>query len=329
MSKKTKSDKSCVVALGVVRSFERMGIQTGSEKGSEGGIEEPQLTQVYNYLLSSELFSVYRDAFEGLTGHTLSLIHKNVKETPSAESGRCNNEYCSILLDSNVCSKRCVDHTINLARNAQKKSFTESCEGNITTSLIPVKVKNAVVAYLRAGQIKLESKVCAEGLIDELASKLPESVVDDLRESFANLPELDRETYVNQLVVLGAFSMQLSQISAKILEGQSSNSIITDKCKLYIAKHLGDKICLDEMAQYVGVTNSYMCKQFKKFTGLTLVEYINLHRIDLAKKKLASGVEMKIIDLAYACGFQSLSQFNRTFQKFVSQSPSQYREENR
>ena len=60
---------------------------------------------------------------------------------------------------------------------------------------------------------------------------------------------------------------------------------------------------------------------------MTIVEYINVHRIELAKQELKDDPEQKIIDIAYSCGFQSLSQFNRTFQKFAGCSPTKYREQ--
>ena len=57
---------------------------------------------------------------------------------------------------------------------------------------------------------------------------------------------------------------------------------------------------------------------------MTFTEYVNRKRIELAKGEL-KNTEKQITEIAYAVGFQSLSQFNRCFLKFVGESPRQYR----
>jgi AraC-like DNA-binding protein len=61
------------------------------------------------------------------------------------------------------------------------------------------------------------------------------------------------------------------------------------------------------------------------FTGMTFTEFTNRHRIELAKNELKQSTK-PITEIAYFVGFQSLSQFNRSFCKFAGESPREYRQ---
>jgi len=68
----------------------------------------------------------------------------------------------------------------------------------------------------------------------------------------------------------------------------------------------------------------YFCKQFRKATGLSFTEFVSRTRIEKAKNLLLNP-NLHITEIAYAIGFQSLTQFNRTFKKIMGQSPTDYR----
>ena len=65
----------------------------------------------------------------------------------------------------------------------------------------------------------------------------------------------------------------------------------------------------------------------ERATGMTLTEYVNRRRIEWAKRKLLNP-QARVTEVAYDVGYQSLSQFNRSFLKYVGESPSRFREHN-
>ena len=81
---------------------------------------------------------------------------------------------------------------------------------------------------------------------------------------------------------------------------------------------------LDLVAKEVNISSFYFCKIFKQATGLTLTEHVNRQRIEWAKKKLLDR-EVRVTEVAFDVGYQSLSQFNRSFSKIVGESPTEYR----
>jgi AraC-like DNA-binding protein len=59
-------------------------------------------------------------------------------------------------------------------------------------------------------------------------------------------------------------------------------------------------------------------------TGINFVDYVARTRIEKARNLLLNP-NRRVSEVAFEVGFQSLSQFNRTFKKVVGQSPRDYR----
>ena len=75
-----------------------------------------------------------------------------------------------------------------------------------------------------------------------------------------------------------------------------------------------------------GMNSSYLCRAFKQYTGVTLMEYLNMRRIQAAMIHLRS-TDDKIIQIAFESGFNDLAYFNRKFRTITGKTPTQYRAE--
>jgi len=84
-----------------------------------------------------------------------------------------------------------------------------------------------------------------------------------------------------------------------------------------------NKITVEEVAQLCNMTKPAFCRYFKKATGNTFISFLNQYRISQAKRLLLTG--KNISETCYACGFESLSYFNRTFKKVTGENPSEFR----
>ena len=58
---------------------------------------------------------------------------------------------------------------------------------------------------------------------------------------------------------------------------------------------------------------------------MTLTEYVNRRRIEWSKVKLMEP-DSRVVEVAFDVGYQSLSQFNRCFRKYVGVSPTRFRQ---
>jgi AraC-like DNA-binding protein len=92
----------------------------------------------------------------------------------------------------------------------------------------------------------------------------------------------------------------------------------------FIHKNYRYPLSLESLADRFSISLYYLSHQFKRITGFTLVNYIQMTRIRNAQELLLY-TDLKIKDIVGRCGFTSLSQFNRVFNKICGSSPSEYR----
>ena len=96
------------------------------------------------------------------------------------------------------------------------------------------------------------------------------------------------------------------------------------KTRKFIEEYSGEELSLRRVAKAVNIHPNYLSERFKQVTGMNFVEYVALTRFEKACKLLHDG-GLRISDIAFAAGFQSLSQFNRVFKKLCGKSPTQFR----
>jgi len=104
-------------------------------------------------------------------------------------------------------------------------------------------------------------------------------------------------------------------------DGQRFQSVIE-----YITLNYQHPILLEEVAEHIHLSPTAFCRYFKNRTGKSFLQYLNHYRISLARKLLIEG-QLKIQEIAFECGFGSLSHFNKHFKKLTGTAPKVYRSE--
>ena len=89
-------------------------------------------------------------------------------------------------------------------------------------------------------------------------------------------------------------------------------------------KQFSNHVSLKEVADLIYMTESNFCKFFKKSTSITFSNYLNELRINAVCKLLLYSDD-NIKNIAYSCGFESLSYFNRVFLKKKHMPPKEFR----
>jgi AraC-like DNA-binding protein len=103
-----------------------------------------------------------------------------------------------------------------------------------------------------------------------------------------------------------------------------NNASRVDKVISYINSNYNRQISLDEIASFASMNATAFCRFFKKETGKSLKSFMLDMRIGYACKLLTMN-EMNISQISLACGFETISHFNKTFRKVAGYSPSEYR----
>jgi len=96
------------------------------------------------------------------------------------------------------------------------------------------------------------------------------------------------------------------------------------KIAVYIAQNYLNPIKAADIGKAVGLHPDYANSIFKKSFGYTLREYILEERISQAQRKLIT-TDMNITEIAFACGFNSISRFNAAFLKINRCTPREFR----
>lgn len=90
----------------------------------------------------------------------------------------------------------------------------------------------------------------------------------------------------------------------------------------YIQENLAEPLCLDEISAKFFISKHYLCRLFKRATGVSVMEYIIQSRVDLACHYLKQGYSVQ--RAGELSGFSDNSHFIRTFGRITGDSPGKY-----
>jgi|SRR6266851_2557452 len=113
--------------------------------------------------------------------------------------------------------------------------------------------------------------------------------------------------------------------SPKIYRGGLAPSRLRKVTELVHAK-MEDDLTLEEMAESVELSIPHFSQMFRKSTGQSPHQFVLRHRVERAKEILRTP-EMRVLDVAVACGFKTQQHFARVFRQMCGVSPTEYRME--
>jgi len=91
-----------------------------------------------------------------------------------------------------------------------------------------------------------------------------------------------------------------------------------------LSSHCDQSWTLAQMAELCGIRRTRLSIVFQKLTGSTPMEYLGRLRMERAKTLLRE-TDIKVIDIAFECGFNSSQYFANTFKATTGMTPSEYR----
>lgn len=108
---------------------------------------------------------------------------------------------------------------------------------------------------------------------------------------------------------------------------QKKSSILSKpvvQCVDYIYSHIKERITVAMLAEYTGLSESYLSRVFKQNLGISISDYIREKKIEKATHLLRYS-DKSIIDIANYLSFSSQSHFIQTFENFTGMTPKKYR----
>ena len=190
-----------------------------------------------------------------------------------------------------------------------------------------MRLGDRLIGFLQTGQIF--RKAPTERQFQESVKLAAEWGVDagcrELRKAYFGTRVVPGEQHAAVVKLLSMFAQHLSMLSNQILiQRDTAESPTIAKAKAFIREHHTERLCLAQVAQFVNTSSCHFCKSFKKCTGLKFTDYVSLIRLEDSKKLLLNP-HLRVSEIAYQVGFQSLTHFSRVFRNKLGQSPTRYR----
>lgn len=97
-----------------------------------------------------------------------------------------------------------------------------------------------------------------------------------------------------------------------------------EKVRVFCSCNYAREITLDKMAAYVGMNKSAFCTFMRRYTGMSLSEFVNEIRLERAMEMLLH-TDKSITTIAYDVGFANVTYFNRLFRDRYKCTPKSVR----
>jgi AraC-like DNA-binding protein/ligand-binding sensor protein len=281
--------------------------------------------QLIDMLRRSRLFRDYESVFTKATGLPLAL--RPVDYWQLEHQGKKNeNPFCALLAERPASLSVCLRAHEQMIRHTGDLPHTVTCPFGLTETAVPIKLGEQTIGYLRIGQVlrHLPAKSDTTKVSREL-ERCGVRFAGEIRKAWEKNPLISPDKYNAIVRLLSFFADQLSALSNQLVtEKSNAEPPLVLRAREYIDKHKTEELSLSDVAKASGASVFHFCKVFHKATGLKFTDYVARVRLEDARARLLNP-NLRVSEIAYDVGFQSLTQFNRTFKRVFGQSPSEFR----
>ena len=277
-------------------------------------------------LASSKIYQDYERAFTEATGLPVTL--RPVESWQLPHHGRRNeNRFCQMLAQKSRACGACLQVQESLSETAAQEPQTVVCGIGMCDTAIPVRLGDKLIGFLQTGQVFRRKPTRSQ--FDRAAKLVTEWGVNEdkkaLEEAYFSTRVVSARQHDAVVKLLSIFAQHLSMLSNQVVvQHENAEPPVIIRAKEYIHEHQTEELSLGQVAKAVNTSTFYFCKMFKKVTGINFTDYLSRVRIEKSKNLLLNP-NLRVSEIAFEVGFQSLTHFNRVFKKILGQSPTEYR----
>ncbi|MDB6174225.1 MAG: yesS [Chthoniobacteraceae bacterium] len=279
-------------------------------------------------LRQSETFDAYGHAFAETTGMPVTLRPIATKRLPFRGSAK-ENAFCAIMAEKEDTCAACRRLQERLALEATDQPTTRACAYGLCETAVPVKLGSQTIGFLQTGQVLRQKPSDASfRLTVAQAWKLGVDIRNlRTKRAYFDTPVVSQKKLDAAANLLVVFADHLAMKSNQILmQAETAEPLVIARAKHFIREHFAEEISLTQVSRVVNTSLYHFCKLFRRSTSLTFTEFVSRTRIEKAKLLLLNP-NLRISEIGFAVGFQSLTHFNRMFKKIEMLSPTTYRAE--
>ena len=277
-------------------------------------------------LAGSKMYQDYERAFSEATGLAVALRSVESWQLPH-HGKKFENPFCDMMAQKSRACAACLQTQQQLSDTATHEAKTVTCQAGLCDTAVPVRMGDQLIGFLATGQVF--RKKPTEAQYNRTVKLMTEWGVQadpiDLRKAYFDTRVMSSRQHESVVKLLTIFAEHLSMVSNRIVvQEQNAESPLISRAKQFIAEHQTEELSLDQVAKSVHTSKFYFCKIFKKATGINFTDYLARVRTERAKNLLLNP-NLRVSEIAYEVGFQSLTHFNRVFKRILGQSPTEYR----
>jgi AraC-like DNA-binding protein len=277
-------------------------------------------------LANSKVYQDYERAFSDAIGLPVAL--RSVESWQLPHHGKRNeNPFCEILAQKSRACGACLQVQESLSERASQEPQTVVCPVGMCDTAVPIRLGDRLIGFLQTGQVfrKKPSQAQFERAVRVVSEWGVDTDTDRLKEAYFSTVVVPPRQHESVVKLLSIFAQHLSMLSNQVVVQQdNAEPPVITRAKEYIHEHQTEELSLGQVARAVNTSTFYFCKMFKKMTGINFTDYLSRVRIEKSKNLLLNP-NLRVSEIAFEVGFQSLTHFNRVFKKILGQSPTEYR----
>lgn len=279
-------------------------------------------------LTQSRVYQEYERAFTEATGMPMALRPVETWQLP-LHGKRHESPYCAMMSEKSRACASCLQMQERLSQAASEEPRTMVCPSGLCESAVPVRLGERIIGYLMTGQVFRNRPT--EAQFARLCEHVRNSGIEvdgaAMKEAYFATRVVPQKQQDSAVMLLKIFAQHLSMLSNQVIVRQeNAEPPMVVKAKAYIEEHQAEDLSLAEVAKAASTSTFYFCKMFRKLVGVNFTDYLSRVRIEKAKNLLLNP-NLRVSEIAYDVGFQSLTHFNRVFKRLCGQSPTEYREQ--
>ena len=304
------------------------GCPTTQERARDGGEtwSRDENLKLLSAIANSKVFTEFGRAFTQATGLSVALRPAESFQL-SFHDGRNQGPFCALMARNNRTCGACLQSQSQAKNGAAERPHTAVCYAGLSETVVPLRLGSRPIGFLWTGQVFQRKPTERQfrrtfKLLSSWGMKLDQPV---LRRAYFEMRVVSREQHSAAVKLLTIFAEHLELVSNQIVIRRDNAEVpMITKAKNFIREHHTEDLSLPQVAQFANASPFYFCKLFKRTTGLSFTNFLSRVRIE-SSKNLLSNPQLRVSEIAYEAGFQSLTHFNRVFQKILGQSPPEYR----
>jgi len=247
--------------------------------------------------------------------------------SPSHHGKEDHDSFASILARFNKARAACLKAQTG-ASHPNATTRTVTWFAGLSESAVPVYVGDHILGFLETGEVMLKNPTTKHfaSITRQLRAWGYTADWKRLERAYFRSCVLSPGRYRAMLRLLSIFAQHLSILSNElVLRREKDESANMARTRRFIEKHQAEPLSLGRVAQAANISRCYFCKMFKRATGMNFIDYLSRVRVEKSKTLLLNP-HSRISEAAFASGFQSMTNFNRSFRRIVGRSPTQFRQ---